>query len=87
MNKKKERKANYCHNRGCENKDRQSKNLFRIIKEGTNTSVELLCKKCYNAWKNKQFCYYCYLIYTKETNDNNNWVQCDYCSSWVKIIS
>jgi len=49
-----------------------------------------LCKACFKAWKNNQFCYYCNVIYSDNTNtsnynDNKSWIQCDFCEMWQHI--
>ena len=80
--KKNEQNLNNCENKGCEGK--RKKKLYKIQKKSYNTDVEWLSKECLKALKCKQYCYYCFLIYTSETNDNKSWIQCDFCISWVK---
>jgi hypothetical protein len=83
LGKKKGCKIKKCQNRGCEQNGKKVNQLYKIEKNGNNSSVDWVCRKCFKAWKNNQYCYYCYLIYTNETNDNNSWIECDYCKCWV----
>jgi len=74
-----------CQNEGCDTKGKTGK-TYKIDKEIYKCSIDWLCRRCMVALKNKQYCYYCFLIYTTETNDNQSWVQCDYCTSWHHVL-
>jgi len=89
LNKKRIKKlsTNKCQNQGCENKEKDPK-LCKVNKNShanANCPFEWLCKKCYQALQDKHFCYYCFFIYTTETNDNRSWVQCDFCTLWHHV--
>jgi len=60
--------------------------LYKVCKDNTsNCPFEFLCRDCFQSYKKKQYCYYCWLIYTDETNDNRSWLQCDLCSHWHHV--
>ena len=46
-----------------------------------------LCEKCYIAYKNGNYCYYCNIVYrdfdfNTSYYDKKKWIQCDFCLRW-----
>lgn len=46
-----------------------------------------LCKKCYEAFKLENYCYYCNAIYrnfqfNEQYYDRKKWILCEYCEKW-----
>jgi len=74
-----------CQNEGCEQKGKRIGKLIKVENCTSNCQIEWLCKKCHQAFKDRQYCYYCSFIYTTETNDNRSWIQCDFCSLWHHV--
>ena len=83
----------------CENK------MCAVIVENTNdiyqakflqslsfkSHIQWLCKKCFNAFEQGNYCYYCNIIYrefefNQQYYDSKKWIQCDYCSGWQHVI-
>ena len=48
----------------------------------SNGDVIWLCTLCSDAFLKKQYCYYCYSIYSEEIHDGKEWIECDYCKLW-----
>jgi len=87
LSKKTERKPKnfICQNEGCELKGQKVSKVYTVSDVGKKLPFDHLCKKCFQAFKDRQFCYYCYFVYTTETNDNRSWVQCDSCCLWHHV--
>ena len=75
-----------CENHFCENVFTPNKDKNRIKIKGLKHQEKTLCKMCYEAVKNGQFCYYCNAIYRDGLVDNTRWVECDYCKGWEHIV-
>jgi hypothetical protein len=79
-----------CENKACtfiEPKKNSSRN-WQKIKLPSKKSITV-CNLCHKAYKNKQYCFFCGLIY-KDTHcnysaDMKTWVECDYCRVWQHI--
>ena len=53
--------------------------------------IQWLCKKCFNAFEQGNYCYYCNIIYrefefNQQYYDSKKWIQCDYCSGWQHVV-
>lgn len=57
------------------------------VKTHANKKGLLLCNLCYKAYKNKQYCGYCGLIYKENysSTDCRQWIQCGMCSIWNHV--
>lgn len=84
------------YSRKCENKicavivDKQDKIYHAQITSSYKSRIYLLCEKCYLAWKQEHYCYYCNVIYrdfsfNQQYYDQKIWIQCDYCERWQHI--
>lgn len=79
-----------CENKACtfiEPKKNSSRNWQKIKLPSKKTIT--VCNLCHKAYKNKQYCFFCGLIY-KDTYcnysaDMKTWVECDYCRVWQHI--
>jgi hypothetical protein len=77
-----------CFNKWCPLKSKAGsvRDLKRV---SINGMVRTLCKKCVQAFENRQFCPFCYEIYLDGStqNDGRDWVLCERngCSKWVHI--
>ncbi len=78
----------YCDNTICHASGPKKSKIWVKVKNKNN--VMILCTTCADAWNNKQFCFYCNVIYTDNAStssyyDTKNWVMCDYCEMWQHI--
>lgn len=69
--------SNKCRNQIC----------FELI---INSPSVIYCKKCYEAYKKGDYCFYCNIIYRdfkdpERYKDDKSWIQCDYCHKWTHI--
>ena len=69
--------SNKCRNQIC----------FELI---VNSPSVIYCKKCYEAYKKGDYCFYCNIIYRdfkdpERYKDDKSWIQCDYCHKWTHI--
>jgi len=71
-----------CDNTSCEYMIlKKSHNIkFTKIKNQKGKSL-WLCPSCLKTFNKGQFCFYC--LKDSATYDGKNWIQCDYCESWV----
>ena len=74
-----------CQNKACESQNKKISKVESAILLKKN-SIKWLCKVCLDAYKQNQFCYYCYFIYHSSTNDKKSWIQCDFCCCWVIFL-
>lgn len=77
-----------CENKACtysESKKGGSRN-WQKIKLPNKRSIQV-CHLCYKAYKNKQYCFYCGIIYKDlyYHQIEKTWVECDYCKVWQHI--
>jgi hypothetical protein len=78
----------FCGNSICRFSGPKKSKIWVRVKNKNN--VMNLCTTCAEAWNNKQFCYYCNVIYADNATtscyyDTKNWVMCDYCEMWQHI--
>jgi len=77
-----------CYNKVCGVVESKNHGWFKV--KISKSRYSWLCRGCFKAWKNNQFCYYCNVIYrdnASTTNyiDNKSWIQCDFCEMWQHI--
>lgn len=64
----------------CVFNSNKEKNAIKI--KGLKTQEKKLCKKCWDAVKEGNYCYYCNAIYRDLMSDAAKWVKCDFCHNW-----
>mmetsp|Transcript_25970 Transcript_25970/g.27071 ORF Transcript_25970/g.27071 Transcript_25970/m.27071 type:complete len:763 (+) Transcript_25970:46-2334(+) len=80
-----------CENKICtvsENKKNGNKQgQWHKIKLFSTKKSITICGLCYKAYKSKQFCYYCGLIYKDSfcNQDTSMWIECHKCKSWHHV--
>lgn len=93
MDEDKDTKTKKCDNKACSFRVDTPKKLQRAKFYAANSfkpKSMWLCEKCYKAYNQGHYCYYCNVIYRDfEPNaqyyDRKKWIQCDFCNKWQHI--
>ena len=85
-----ERYTKKCENKMCAVNVENELDLFNARFNHSNSYKYenlKLCEKCYEAYKQESYCFYCNAIYrnfqfNEQYYDRKKWILCEYCEKW-----